>query len=359
MILNIKKYFLKNKKNFFKIGSIVLLIGVISFLIYMESDYHKYKTATKMYNEGNYEEAIKIYKKIKNYKDSKDKIIETKYQYGKQLITDKDFTEAIKIFEELGEYEETKELLVQAKYQYAKELISKEDDIGEEDYTKAIEIFTALNAYEDSKELLKEGYYLYGKYLRNNYKYEISTEQFNKILDYKDSQDYIKLNNEDIIEDKLSEFLKGTWKSGNDYLVFTDYWSLTDYFKSFSIWITKYSCDIVDEKTLECSPKGTSVRNDITIKINDNSITFYEKEDDPFFTPRIAEYQKDSDETDIPNGFKEPKIGMTKEEVRNSSWGSPEDINTYTYYWGTQEQWVYDNFKYIYFENGIVTSISD
>ena len=358
MILNIKKYFLKNKKMFFKIGSIVLLVGVISFLIYMESDYHKYKTATKMYNEGNYEEAIKIYKNIKNYKDSKDKIIETKYQYGKQLITDEDFTEAIKIFEELGEYKETKELLVQAKYQYAKELISKEDDIVEEDYTKAIEIFTELNEYEDSKELLKEGYYLYGKYLRNNYKYEISTEQFNKILDYKDSQDYIKMNNEDIIEDKLSEFLEGTWKSGNNYLVFTDYWSFTDYHKYINVWITKYSCDIIDEKTLECNTKYGTEDMKVTIKINENSITFSQIRNSPF-SSRIEEYQKDSDETDIPNGYREPEIGMTKEEVINSSWGSPEDINTYTYYWGTQEQRVYGDFKYIYFENGIVTSITD
>ena len=54
-----------------------------------------------------------------------------------------------------------------------------------------------------------------------------------------------------------------------------------------------------------------------------------------------------------------PKIGMTGEEVKNTSWGSPNKINKYTYSWGTEEQWVYDNYRYVYFENGKVISISE
>ena len=34
-------------------------------------------------------------------------------------------------------------------------------------------------------------------------------------------------------------------------------------------------------------------------------------------------------------------------------------INKDTYSWGTTEQWVYNNKGYIYFKNGIVTSISE
>lgn len=54
-----------------------------------------------------------------------------------------------------------------------------------------------------------------------------------------------------------------------------------------------------------------------------------------------------------------PKIGMTTEEVLNSSWGKPEKINKDTYSWGTKEQWVYSDNRYIYFKNGKVTSISE
>ena len=49
---------------------------------------------------------------------------------------------------------------------------------------------------------------------------------------------------------------------------------------------------------------------------------------------------------------------MTKKEVRKSTWGYPEKINKDTYSWGVKEQWVYEN-GYIYFKNGVVTSISE
>lgn len=54
-----------------------------------------------------------------------------------------------------------------------------------------------------------------------------------------------------------------------------------------------------------------------------------------------------------------PAIGMTAEAVRNSTWGEPKDINKTTFAWGTSEQWVYPNCKYIYLDNGIVTAIQE
>lgn len=59
------------------------------------------------------------------------------------------------------------------------------------------------------------------------------------------------------------------------------------------------------------------------------------------------------------NGKKPPAIGMTAEEVRDSTWGSPNKINKDTYAWGVQEQWCYSGYRYIYLEDGIVTSISE
>ena len=55
----------------------------------------------------------------------------------------------------------------------------------------------------------------------------------------------------------------------------------------------------------------------------------------------------------------EPRIGMTAEDVRKSTWGEPKNINKTTYTWGTKEQWCYSGYRYIYFENGIVTAIQE
>jgi len=59
-----------------------------------------------------------------------------------------------------------------------------------------------------------------------------------------------------------------------------------------------------------------------------------------------------------------PKIGMTKEEAYNSTWGYPDDINKTTTEYGVSEQWVYEeeddfDIKCIYLDNGIVTAIQE
>lgn len=52
-------------------------------------------------------------------------------------------------------------------------------------------------------------------------------------------------------------------------------------------------------------------------------------------------------------------IGMTKQDVLDSSWGKPNHINTTTTKYGVHEQWCYDGYNYLYFENGILTSIQN
>lgn len=52
-------------------------------------------------------------------------------------------------------------------------------------------------------------------------------------------------------------------------------------------------------------------------------------------------------------------IGMSEQDVRDSSWGRPESINRTTNAYGTREQWVYGGRNYLYFENGRLTSIQN
>lgn len=53
-------------------------------------------------------------------------------------------------------------------------------------------------------------------------------------------------------------------------------------------------------------------------------------------------------------------IGMSQQDVLDSSWGRPERVNTTTTVRGTREQWVYPGrHNYLYFENGVLTSIQN
>lgn len=50
-------------------------------------------------------------------------------------------------------------------------------------------------------------------------------------------------------------------------------------------------------------------------------------------------------------------IGMTKEDVLASSWGRPESVNTTVTAHGTHEQWVYGGNNFLYFDNGILSTV--
>lgn len=52
------------------------------------------------------------------------------------------------------------------------------------------------------------------------------------------------------------------------------------------------------------------------------------------------------------------RVGMTKEQAR-IGWGNPDDINKTITTYGTSEQWVYGYSSYLYFDDGILTSIQN
>ena len=53
------------------------------------------------------------------------------------------------------------------------------------------------------------------------------------------------------------------------------------------------------------------------------------------------------------------RLGMSEEDVLASSWGRPESVNRSIGTWGTHEQWVYGDGNYLYFRNGVLTSIQN
>ena len=53
------------------------------------------------------------------------------------------------------------------------------------------------------------------------------------------------------------------------------------------------------------------------------------------------------------------KIGMTKDAVLKSNWGKPSSVNKTTNANTVSEQWVYSGRNYLYFTNGILTSIQN
>lgn len=82
----------------------------------------------------------------------------------------------------------------------------------------------------------------------------------------------------------------------------------------------------------------------------------YCRDEDEAYALKAKRDEEDKDFGE-PKKKAEPAIGMTKSEIENSSWGEPDKKNIDEYEWGTEEQWVYGNKGYIYFEDDKVTAI--
>jgi hypothetical protein len=77
------------------------------------------------------------------------------------------------------------------------------------------------------------------------------------------------------------------------------------------------------------------------------------------YVNNVNEIKKEIAETKTNLSPLSPQIGMTADQVLETIWGKPKDINKTTTANGVNEQWVYGNGKYVYLEDGIVTAIQE
>lgn len=208
-----------------------------------------------------------------------------------------------------------------------------------DNYSSAKELLEKLNGYKDSNELL------------------ISLNNIHKF----DGKWYGKFpNTTDKTTSGLSAISQSSHNwifSGNKcYLIYNTYNKINTYDEYYNE-IENDVIYIYDKK------ENIGNRNNVFVTMNyDNNELKYEHR--IFKSEPMSIHKTDSD-TMLPTTkiIPEPSIGMTPEEVRKSTWGSPDKINKDTYSWGTSEQWVYKDGKYsnkyIYFKNGYVSSISE
>jgi hypothetical protein len=52
-------------------------------------------------------------------------------------------------------------------------------------------------------------------------------------------------------------------------------------------------------------------------------------------------------------------IGMTAQEVLQSTWGRPQSVNRTHTVRGTHDQWVYPGSNFLYFEDGVLTTVQN
>lgn len=86
----------------------VLLIA--SVYVFSRTPYVKYRLADFFAYTGSYDSAIKIYKGLKDYYDTDEKISEAQYKKGKRLMENGSYKDALKAMEAAGEYKDSNKL---------------------------------------------------------------------------------------------------------------------------------------------------------------------------------------------------------------------------------------------------------
>jgi len=349
-----------------------------------------YAKAVGYMDSGDYATAINLFTSLGDYSDSIEKVNECNYAKAINYMKNEDYDNAIKLFTLLGKFSDSETMLSECKYRQATYLKSR----GQ--YQPAADIYSMLGNYKDSPALYIECEYQHACGITNKSPLE-ALSFFENNPDYKDSADRIPECKYGVAINMYNagelEKARDTFGELNDYNNSLAYITNIDILMPFQGTWTDGVLGIMD--IIICGPQITDVfrldgevrvytdngkingnylqtdtntnydyiykldkngnliqgqiinkNGTLTISFDNNvSQTFVKKSDS---TIKPAESRKDP-----------PAIGMTAQQVRNSTWGSPDKINTTTTKYGTSEQWVYENNKYIYLEDGIVTAIQN
>ncbi len=306
----------------------------------------QYNLALNYYKNANYKQSLLEFKKIIGYKNSNELANESQYNLALNYFKNTNYKQSLSEFKKISEYKNSNEMITECTYQMA---ISNDDIqtlgklIDNPKYQKQI----ISTIYNRSVKLYKKEDFSSAK------------DGFLLISKHKDVKDYLK--NIDLI---LA--FQGDWVTeAGDGLRFNGL-SVQWFRKDKNDFITTNLCTII---------KGTDTLNDYTVERSDEFNVDKATYSLEGITSLIETLRLSEDVYDVKKGetvkniytrgdiaIKAPKavpsIGMTADEVRNSTWGNPDNINRTTTLSGETEQWVYA-YGYIYFDNGVVTSIQD
>lgn len=389
---------------------IMIVMLMVCTLALTGCEKSNYEKAVSLYEEGDYDEAKEIFVKLGEYEDSATMVKACDYSKAVKLYEAKDYDNSISIFESIKEYEDSIEYIDKAKKR--KIVIESNSDSLNDFCHSFYHIKYRRKEFEEIIDILKDNKSVKSNRFVNElltYYDELKFEEQSEL-----SQDWLELYLslcfwQELPYDTAVCNVRRAWISGyveEDGLEATPKQSRILVLeavleKGKQIYIlhsseehddtSYYYIELLDDfepienvlgidKNKEngiCTYTG-SVHNffkdfkGVPYKKIDNVLInemtnyygetlefmqiFKEEVYDKYVLGLKANSQEAQETQQTTNA--EPAIGMTKAQVISSTWGSPDKRNIDEYEWGVEEQWVYENKGYIYFEDGVVTAIS-
>lgn len=395
----------RTKKQKYIIASLIIIVAIAIFVLPHVVQFVGYNIAIKNMNEGNYEKALNWFQKNEYTLE----IQECNYLWANNLLKQNDFDDASTIFKQLGNYKNSSKMITECKYQEAKY------NYENKNYQQAIRLFDELSDYKDCKEQYANSIYELGKQCyeegnlfeatilleeAKNRKCDSAKKLYNEIITNNSDFFYNMAESEyekgnfsialqansygvrsknrmpsninfdvtactlmnyvqgDYVGSKNGKFIEGNYDAHERKATINGYIFTVDGEEHTIEPYDKDMDSIMDTIIIDGDPQQSIVYvedGEIWQKRNNATDTIWETKEH-IEGRNERELQKEQEE--LANIKPNPAIGMTEQEVLDSAWGEPRNKNITTTVWGTTEQWVYSNNRYIYFDNGIVTAIS-
>jgi len=120
-----------------RLATLFVILGAILVGGYYSEVHIDYKEAVNCFENGQYVNATKIFRRLKDYKDSPEMVIESLYQSVAELNIKNDYEGAKKALDELGDYKDVKLLYRETDYLHGDYFIREQIE-----YRKAVDIFS-------------------------------------------------------------------------------------------------------------------------------------------------------------------------------------------------------------------------
>ena len=126
----------------------IALLGVLTKQVIIPNA--QYSNAEHKAQSGEYDEAIQAFIRLGDFKDSSEKVLETKYNWAKDKLAQGDTEGAISLFSTLGNYSDARAQIteIQNQTQYDKAMAAYQS----KQYADAQSLFETLGSYKDSAE---------------------------------------------------------------------------------------------------------------------------------------------------------------------------------------------------------------
>ncbi len=127
----------------FAVAVCVVFLIVLNTVIMPSVNYNK---AIALCDAGDYQGAINAFVKLEDYKDSTEKLSETKYIWANKLVEQGSYADAVNLFETIEGYKDSAEKIAETKYIWANKLVEQGS------YVDAVKMFEVIEDYKDSAE---------------------------------------------------------------------------------------------------------------------------------------------------------------------------------------------------------------